>query len=82
MKDLDKRIINEAFSAHEKFGPYSSTHELAAVLKEEYEEFWDLVKTSKQDGKNKEEMIKELIQIAAVSFRAVQELEKNMIKWV
>jgi hypothetical protein len=82
MKNLDKRIIEEAFKAHEHFGPYSSTHEVAAVLKEEYEEFWDLVKRSKQDGTFKEEMIKELIQVCAVSYRTIQELDKDLIKWV
>ena len=77
-----KTIKEEQQDAVNKYGHYNSTHEAYAVLQEEVEEFWELVRQSKQDGKLKSKMINELTQIAAVAKRTISELEKNQIKWV
>ncbi len=77
-----KTIEEEKQEAVEKYGHFNSSHEAYAVLKEEVEELWDLVKASKQDGKLREEMINELTQISAVAQRTISELENYQIKWV
>jgi hypothetical protein len=97
MKNIDK-LANEIQTAREKYGPFNSTHEVYGVLIEEVEEFFDLVKIRNYspdmfDGKAKKElqesldnkkrnMIHELMQIAAISLRAIDELEHDQIKWV
>ena len=75
-------IQKEADQAREKYGPFNSTHEAAAVLREEFEEFWDHVKSSRQDGQMAEYMISELKQIAAVAYRTAKEIESNEIRWI
>ena len=75
-------IQKEADQAGEKYGPFNSTHEAAAVLREEFEEFWELVKMSKQDGEKSAHMIHELKQIAAVAYRTAKEIEENKIRWI
>lgn len=84
-------IDSEIKEAKEKYGPFNSTHEAAAVLREEFEEFWDVVKLptrQKSDTlfdsyeKKKQKMIAELRQIAAVSMRTISELENDEIRWV
>jgi hypothetical protein len=79
--DLNKRIGIELNEARQKYGPFNSTHEAYAVLKEEFEEFWDLVKL--RPGKHKTQaMVNELIQVAAITQRIIEELENDEIKWV
>ncbi len=50
-----------------QFGPFASSHELYAVLKEELDEFWDSVKENDPDPN-------ELLQICAVVYRGLVEL--------
>lgn len=64
--------LAELHNATDKFGPFNSTHEAYAVLKEEFDEFWDEVK---KKNPNRENMRKELVQIAAMVCRAVIDLE-------
>ena len=52
-------------------GPMKSAHEAYSVILEEVDEFWDEVKKRVPD---KVEMRKELIQIAAMAARAVEDL--------
>lgn len=80
--DIIHIIQIEASMSREKYGPFNSTHEGYAVLKEEVEELWDLVKKSNQDGDLSEEMIKELTQICAVSYRMANEIKSGHIKWI
>ncbi len=91
---IHQRIQKEIKQAEEKYGSFNSTHEAYGVLKEEVEEFWELVKNKKQRIKVSGEcrkvyffsksdlMISELIQIAAVAIRTAKELEENKIKHV
>jgi len=51
--------------------PLHSPHEAAAVIKEEYDEFWDEVKRKPHD---KIAMLQELTQVAAMCVRAVVDL--------
>ena len=82
----------EAMKAYEKYGHFNSTHEVYAVLKEEVEEFWEIVKEKTCDGFSRREpmtldnkkrrMIAELEQICSVADRAIKELSENEIHWV
>lgn len=82
----------EAKKAQEKYGHFNSTHEAYAVLKEEVEEFWDLVKLPTLiegekypfDAINnkKQKMISELNQIRSVTERIIEELENKQIKFI
>lgn len=88
-------LQDEINQANDKYGDFNSTHEVYGVLKEELDEFWELVK-SKLDADYKfhdsfdsagmttrrTRMIEELTQIAAVALRAAKQLEEDRIKWV
>lgn len=84
-------LQDEINQANKKYGDFNSTHEVYGVLKEELDEFWELVKMKSLKpewlnsvasiGKSKQ-MQNELTQIAAVALRAAKQLEANKIKWV
>ena len=81
---LDK-IANE-FSKAKKFPPFVSLHEGYAVLKEEIEEFWDIVKSYKYNETDDSQIEylkhaeKELIQIAAMAVKNLQLVESMKAK--
>lgn len=50
-----------------RHGSFHSAHELASVLREEYEEFWDSVKADNPDPE-------ELLQVAAIALRGIHDL--------
>jgi len=92
MKTIEKVAI-EIEKAKEKYGPFNSTHEIYGVLAEELDEFFDEVKYKPseltdleyQQGAirdKKYRMMLELTQIAAISLRAISEIENNEIKWI
>ncbi len=94
MKTIEK-VANEIQTAREKYGPFNSTHEVYGVLIEEVQEFFELVRLKTLSNKPSDpfesyanemgkspDMIKELIQIAAIALRAIDELENGTIKWV
>jgi hypothetical protein len=56
---------------HKHSTPIHNAHEAFAVIYEELDEFWDEVRAQKHD---KEKMLKELIQTAAMCYRAVEDL--------
>ena len=59
--------------ASSKYPPFHSTHEGYAVIKEEVDELWDMVKANKGINGNTE-MRKEAIQIAAMALRFIVDL--------
>lgn len=65
--DLDTRLRAECARGEEKHGKLQSAHEVYAVLKNELEEFWDSVKDHDPDPY-------ELLQIAAVAYRGIENL--------
>ena len=71
--DIYFEIRNEVESAKSKYPPLNSTHEGYAVIKEEVDELWDLIKKSKLSVANNI-MKKECIQIAAMAVRFVEDL--------
>lgn len=55
----------ELAKAREKFGPMASAHEGYAVIAEEMDELWDIVK-QKQTARDYVEMRKEVVQLGAM----------------
>lgn len=71
--------------AFEKYGHFNSTHEVYAVLQEEVQEFFELVRLPNNKDQTEfktKRMISELEDIATVVLRAIDELERRKIKWV
>jgi len=65
-------VDNEFVDASQKYDKLHSFHEAAAVIKEEYDEFWDEVKKKLPlEGK----LYKELKQIAAMCLRTIMDLK-------
>ena len=56
----------ELDEATEKYGPIASTHEAYAIMQEELDEFWQLVKERRAFGTK---ALGELVQIAAMAYR-------------
>ncbi len=71
MSPFAKIVRAELIAARARHGAQHSAHESYAVIQEEVDEFWDLVKTKKP---NRESMLMELVQIAAMSQRAAEDL--------
>ena len=65
--DLDTRLRAECARGEAKHGKLQSAHEIYAVLLNELEEFWDSVKDHDPDPY-------ELLQIAAVAYRGIENL--------
>lgn len=71
--DILREIKMEYETATCKYHSFNSTHEGYAVIKEEVDELWDLVKANK--GVNGDvEFRKEAIQIAAMAVRFIIDL--------
>ena len=69
-EDTLQEVLNEYGDANEKFKPFNSTHEGYAVLLEEFDELWEMVKTSpKKMPEQPTRMRKEAIQVAAMALR-------------
>lgn len=65
--DLDTRLRGECSRGEEKHGKLQSAHGIYVVLKGEPEEFRDSIKTHDPDPY-------ELLQIAAVAYRGIEDL--------
>ena len=70
-KTIARYVLVELGSARENYAPMTSAHEAYAVILEELDEFWEEVR--KKHG-NSADMQKELIQVAAMAFRALGDL--------
>lgn len=68
-------VINEYLKATQKFGSFQSYHEGKAVIEEELDELWELIKNNKNKTKEwNEEVKKEAKQIAAMAIRFLVDL--------
>ena len=63
----------ELRKAEELHGPYNSYHEAYAVILEELDEFWEIVRQKTQD-RNDHEAYAELVQIAVTAWRTARDL--------
>ena len=74
VQEVAEEIVAEASRASALFPPMNSPHEAAAVIREEFDEYWDEVKkhnTSKSDRDTRPRQREELIQLAAMCIRAI-----------
>lgn len=88
--ESDRELIQESISevsiemmgGLRKFGPYNSTHEAWAVIREEMDELWDVVKEKEEGGAGEIDrlarMREEAIQVAATSLRLCCELKQTI----
>ncbi len=74
--EFPRKVYTELVGATARFGPINSSHEAYAVILEELDEFWDIVKGPRDiKGKDREKALKELVQIAAMCWRAAVDLD-------
>lgn len=66
-------VRDEVYRAQTLHNPMANAHESYAVILEEVEEFWDEVKL-KQSKRDLAKMRSELIQIAAMAIRSINDL--------
>ncbi len=70
------RETREGWSrATEMHGPMNSAHEAYAVILERLEDFWHWSKTACDKGHRERKMRRELIQVAAMACRTIQDLK-------
>ena len=72
MKNFQELVKEELERARQMFEPQHSHHESAAVIKEEYDEYWDWVKLNPSE-RDRIKMLRELVQIAAMAQRAAED---------
>lgn len=72
MKKSVKEVEREIDRAGTAYPPFNSAHEGFAILLEEVDELWDLVKV-KQSKRDIEAMKAEAIQIAAMAVRFIED---------
>lgn len=66
-------IQEEYHKAVKKFKPMNSAHEGKAVIEEELEELWDLIKRNR----SKKEMLPEAVQVGAMAVRFIIDICKR-----
>ena len=69
-------VAAELIEARQKHGPMNSLHESWAVIYEEVDELWEHVR-KKAKNRDKEEILKELVQIAAMCQKSAEDLILN-----
>lgn len=70
---FQEMVTKELLKAKEKHAPINSLHEGYAVILEEVDEFWEEVR-KKTSERNKEDVISELVQIAAMCQRLYEDV--------
>ena len=81
--NFPERVAAELARARQKHSDMNSAHEAYAVILEELDEFWEAVKTDDQkfsDGQSR--MVDELVQIAAMTQRAAEDVFPNCLSWM
>lgn len=63
-------VATELMFATRKFGPFKSAHEGAAIIKEEFDEFWDEVKANNRPAQRAE-----ATQLAAMAIRYLVDIK-------
>lgn len=71
--DILNLIVDELYKANKSYPAFHSTHEGYAVIKEEVDELWDEIKTSKSVNAN-ELMANEAVQVAAMAIKFIENL--------
>lgn len=69
-----KEVAWELTKAQTAFPAFHSAHEGWAVIKEELDELWEVVRQKQTSPNRNERMIKEAIQVAAMAIRFINDL--------
>lgn len=84
IESIAQEVVEELERAEAKFGPFNSSHEGYAVILEELDELWEVVRLSAselrglaptktlQERKRKDMMRAEAIQVAAMAMRFIK----------
>jgi hypothetical protein len=75
MDEILKQICAETNRAQDLYPQLNSSHEGYAVIREELDELWDLIKQAKH-GRCTENMRYEAVQVAAMAVRFILDLSK------
>lgn len=74
--DFSREIYEEMVNASSKFSPFNSGHEGFAVLKEEVDELWEVVKLNKAKHPERADLMrKECIQVGAMALRFLHDMK-------
>ncbi len=68
------RVLKELSAATEQYGRIKSFHEGAAIIKEEYDELWDVVKLWKGMSSIEQRAAREAAQVAVMAIRFMMDL--------
>ena len=68
-----ERVGIECESATEQYGAFNSAHEGYAILLEEMDELWEIVKMKQKDPNRNYLMPPEAIQVAAMAIRLIHD---------
>lgn len=72
--EMIQDVIQELIRAESKFPPMANLHEAYAVILEELDEVWEIVKLNQFKYPDRAEMAyEELVQLAAMVFRAMKD---------
>lgn len=67
-------VVEELRRARGRFPTFHSAHEGASILREEFEELWDVVKQGGSSPRSVKAMRKEAIQVAAMALRFIEDV--------
>lgn len=71
--DFAELMDDELMRAHKMHGTFNTAHEASAVIREEFEEFWEEVR-KKKENRDRVKMLTELVHVAAMCNRAALDL--------
>jgi hypothetical protein len=66
--------VDELKSAQAKFPPFHSAHEGYAVIKEELDELWEVVREKQSNPGREDRLRKEATQVAAMALRFLYDM--------
>ena len=70
-RHVPEEVTDELARARSKFKPFNSAHEGYAVILEELDELWDVVKLRHDSPERTAKMREEAIQVAAMAMRVI-----------
>jgi hypothetical protein len=68
------QVEDELAKAQRKFPPFNSAHEGWAIIKEELDELWEVVRQNQATPGRAERLKQEAIQVAAMAMRFIHDL--------
>lgn len=77
LEECSNKIQSEYFDAKQKHKPFHNLHEAYAIMKEEFDEFWEIVKLKQSRNPTRVRRAKqEALQIAAMALGVLYEFDE------